>query len=71
MALLAVNIGVGVAILPPLLKDLYNCPNVVGIPIEGEDATIHQVIAWNTHSDNPDVENFLQLNALREMQTAL
>ena len=71
MALLAVNTGVGVAILPPQLKDFYNCPNVVGIPIEGEDATIYQVIAWNTHSDNPDVENFLHLNSLRKMQTAL
>jgi len=70
MALLAVNAGVGIAILPPQLKDFYNCPNVVGIPIEGDDATIHQVIAWNTHSDNPDVYNFMHLNVLGELGNA-
>ena len=69
MAFLAVNAGVGVAILPPQLKDFYNCPNVIGIPIEGEDATIYQVIAWNTHSDNPDVDNFLRLPYLAGIQS--
>ena len=69
MAFLAVNAGVGVAILPPQLKDFYHCPNVVGIPIEGEDATISQSIAWKTHSDNPDVENFLHMNCLAEMRS--
>ena len=68
MAFLAVNAGVGVAILPPQLKDFYNCPNVVGIPIEGDDATISQVVAWKSHSDNPDVENFLCLTSLTEIR---
>jgi len=68
MALLAVNIGVGVAILPPQLIDFYNCPNVIGIPIDGDDAAIYQVIAWKTHSDNPDVDNFLRLNSLKMIQ---
>ncbi|MBR6738287.1 MAG: LysR family transcriptional regulator [Oscillospiraceae bacterium] len=64
MAFLAVNAGVGVAILPPQLSDLYSCPNVVGIPIEGEDAAISLIAAWRTHNENPDVENFLKLDAL-------
>jgi len=69
MALLAVNSGVGVAILPPQLQDFYKCPNVVGIPIEGEDAAIYQVLAWHTHSDNPDVDNFLHLTSLVELES--
>ncbi len=68
MAFLAVNAGVGVAILPPQLKDFYDCPNVVGLPIEGADATIYQVVAWKTYSDNPDVDNFLRLNSLTEIR---
>ena len=68
MAFLAVNAGVGVAILPPQLKNFYYCPNVVGLPIEGEDATIYQVVAWKTYSENPDVENFIRLNSLTEIR---
>lgn len=70
MAFLAVNAGVGVAVLPQQLKDLYHCPNVVGLPIEGEDAAISQIVAWKANSDNPDVENFLHLNALSNICSA-
>lgn len=70
MAFLAVNAGVGVAILPQQLKDFYNCPNVVGIPIEGDDATIYQVVAWKTQNGNPNVDNFLHLSSLNEQHPA-
>ena len=68
MALLAVNAGVGVAILPPQLSGFYNCPHVVGLPIEGEDAIIHQAVAWNKRSENPDIANFLHLEALNDLR---
>ena len=68
MALLAVNAGVGVAILPPQLSSFYNCPNVVGLPIEGEDAVIYQAVAWNKRSENADIANFLKLEALSRLR---
>lgn len=62
--LLAVNSGVGLAILPPP-SSYRNYPNVVSIPIPGDDATINLVIAWLKNSHNSDVQNFLQLEALK------
>jgi len=67
MAFLAVNSGVGVAILPPHLQSFYNCPNVVGLPIKGDDAIIEMVVAWQRNSTNRDVERFLKLNTLNEI----
>lgn len=64
MAFLAINSGVGVAILPPHLQSFYNCPNVVGFPIEGDDAIIEMVVAWQRNSNNQEVQHFLKLNAL-------
>ncbi len=64
MAVLAINSGVGVAILPPHLKSFYNCPNVVGLPIEGDDAKITMVVAWQRNTNNPEVQRFLKLNAM-------
>lgn len=66
MAVLAINSGVGIAILPPHLKYFYNCPNVVTLPIEGDDAKITMVVAWQRNSGNPDVQRFLNLNSLSE-----
>ena len=63
--LLAVNSGIGITILPPALKYFYNFPNVVSMPIEGDDAVIYPVVAWHKHKDNPDAEKFLQLQALK------
>lgn len=66
MAVLAINSGVGIAILPPHLKYFYNCPNVVTLPIDGDDAKITMVVAWQRNSGNPDVQRFLSLNSLSE-----
>ena len=67
MLLLAVNSGIGVAILPPGLTYYYSFPNVVPIPISGEDAMINSVVAWHDEHQKakPDVEDFLSISALR------
>jgi len=44
---LSVNAGLGVAILPGALRELYQHPNVVTFPIEGEDARADTVFVWN------------------------
>ena len=44
---LSVNAGLGVAILPGALRSLYQRPNVVTFPIEGEDARADTVFVWN------------------------
>jgi len=44
---LAVNAGLGVAILPGALRELYQRPNVVTFPIEGEDARADTLFLWN------------------------
>jgi len=44
---LSVNAGLGVAILPGSLRELYQRPNVVTFPIEGEDARADTVFIWN------------------------
>lgn len=45
--LLSVNAGLGVAILPGALRELYQRPNVVTFPIEGDDARADTVFVWN------------------------
>ena len=62
--LLAVNSGIGMAILPPALKYFYDFPNVVSMPIAGDDAVISSVVAWRRGRNNPDAQKFLQLKAL-------
>ncbi|MBR2879556.1 MAG: LysR family transcriptional regulator, partial [Oscillospiraceae bacterium] len=66
MAVLAINSGVGISILPPHLKYFYNCPNVVTLPIDGDDAKITMVVAWQRNTGNPDVQRFLSLNSLSD-----
>ena len=66
--LLAVNTGIGMAILPPALKYYYNFPNVVSIPIVSDDAVINSVVAWHKSLGNPDAKKFLQLNALKKLR---
>lgn len=63
--LLAVNSGIGVAILPPGLTYFYNFPNVVSIPIDGEDAVTSTVVAWNKDKLSATAQTFLQLEPLR------
>lgn len=43
---LSVNVGIGLAILPAELGNLYQRPNVVTHPIPGDDAFLTQVFAW-------------------------
>jgi DNA-binding transcriptional LysR family regulator len=66
--MLAVNTGIGVTILPPALRYYYNFPNVVSIPIEGDDAVINAVVAWHKSLGNPDAKKFLQLGALQKLR---
>ena len=66
--LMAVNTGIGMAILPPALTYYYNFPNVVSIPIDGDDAVINSTVAWNKGLGNPDALKFLQLEALKKLQ---
>ena len=50
-AIVSVNAGIGIAILPRALQLLYQLPDVVTIPIHGDDANIEHVFAWkNTQS---------------------
>lgn len=65
---LAVNSSIGMAILPPALKYSYNYPNVVSMPIEGDDAIINSVVAWYKSCGNPDAQRFLKLNALSRLR---
>ncbi len=44
---LSVNAGLGIAILPGALQELYQRPNVVTFPIEGDDARADTVFVWN------------------------
>jgi DNA-binding transcriptional LysR family regulator len=62
---LAVNSNIGMTILPPGLSYSYNLPNVVSMPITGEDAMINSVVAWHRNRSNPDAQKFLALEALR------
>ena len=45
-ALVSVNAGIGIAILPRALRFLYQLPDVVTFAIEGDDANIEHVFAW-------------------------
>ncbi len=64
--MMAVNTGIGMALLPPELKYYYHFPNVVSMPIEGDDAVISSVVAWHKNLANPDAKNFLQVSALKQ-----
>jgi DNA-binding transcriptional LysR family regulator len=44
--LISVNAGIGIAIMPGELGRLYNLPNVIALPIEGDDAVHTSVFAW-------------------------
>jgi len=69
--LLAVNSGVGIAVLPERLQDYFQFPNVVALPIEGEDAKITSVVAWNKTNGNPDIRKFVELEALKKYKNFL
>ena len=62
--LLAVNSGIGMAILPPQLEYFFKLPNVVSIPIDGDDAIFKTVVTWHTTKLNQESRNFLNLAAI-------
>ena len=68
--LLAVNSGIGVAILPPGLTYYYNFPNVESIPISGEDAAIKSVTVWHKEKlvTNLNVQDFLNIESLQRFR---
>lgn len=47
-AVLGVNAGIGIAILPGGLKRLYQYPSVVTLPIQGNNTLINYVLAWKS-----------------------
>ena len=64
--LLAVNSNIGLAILPLSVANYYNFHDIVAIPIPDEEAVIDTVVAWYKDCANPDLEHFLNLNALKK-----
>ncbi len=48
----SVNAGLGIAILPENISELYHQPNVKLLPIEGEDALVKNVLFWNSDKLN-------------------
>ena len=68
--LLAVNSGVGFSILPSTLIAFYNWPNVVAFPIEGSDALVSSIVAWNRSGGNPEVTRFLAVSPLTGLKKA-
>ena len=50
-AIVSVNAGIGIAILPGALQLLYQLPDVVTFPINEDDASIEHVFAWK-HTQN-------------------
>ena len=68
--LLAVNSGVGISILPSTLIAFYNWPNVVAFPIEGSDALVSSIVAWNRSGGNPEVARFLSISHLTDLKKA-
>lgn len=45
-AIISVNAGIGIAILPSAFHQLYRLPDVVTLPIGGDDTDIVRVFAW-------------------------
>lgn len=64
--LLAVNSNIGIAILPLGLANYYNFRDIVPIPIPDDEAVFHSAVAWHKDCANPDIQNFLQLGALKK-----
>ena len=66
MVLLAVNSGVGATILPQGIEHFYSFPNIVSLPIRGDDATVKSVVIWHNERLSTEVEAFLSLDALKK-----
>ena len=51
-AVLAVDAGIGIALLPGKLKHLYHHPNVVTVCIPGDDTEVSYVCVWKSGEKN-------------------
>ncbi|MCL2367106.1 MAG: LysR family transcriptional regulator [Oscillospiraceae bacterium] len=62
-AIISVNTGVGIAILPGELKNLFLRPNIVALPIHGEDAKVNYSFWGRTESRSNSVALFKEIVA--------
>jgi DNA-binding transcriptional LysR family regulator len=63
--IISVNAGVGLAILPSALGRIYSRPNVVTLPIDGDDAESISIIAWEPNPSTAAAVKFLEV--IREL----
>jgi DNA-binding transcriptional LysR family regulator len=63
--IISVNAGVGLAILPSALGRIYSRPNVVTLPIDGDDAESISIIAWEPGPSTAAAVKFLEV--IREL----
>ncbi len=59
--ILSVNAGVGLAILPSALGRIYSRPNVVTLPIDGDDAESTSIVAWEPEHATAASLKFLEV----------
>ena len=57
-ALVSVNAGIGIAILPRALQNMYPMPNVLSMRIPGDDADVVNVFAWKREQSTTACELF-------------
>ena len=69
-AIVSVNAGIGIAILPRALLSLYQLPSVVTLPIDGEDANIEHVFAWKLTQSTMACQFFRQIASETLLQSA-
>lgn len=60
-ALIAVNAGLGVTILPKSALDNADFGNIAAISIDGDDAACELMMAWPSNCKNPAAKRFLQI----------
>lgn len=59
-ALIAVNAGMGITVLPSVVLDDVKLDNVYALPIQGDDAVCDLLMVWPEDSDNFAARRFLQ-----------
>jgi len=60
-AIVSVNAGIGIAILPRALHRLYQLPNVVPLTICGDDANVEHVFAWRREQNTTASQIFKEI----------
>ena len=60
-ALISVNAGIGISILPRALQLLYPLPNVVAMKIPGDDADVVNVFAWKREQSTTACQLFKEI----------